>query len=95
MKLNPRSFGMAAGCAAAIFYLGCMLLMHFASPEALVTFFNSLLHGLDIEPILRTEVGWALSLFGLINTFVLAWLFGALMAMIYNLASSPRKRSPV
>ncbi|MDA0767295.1 MAG: DUF5676 family membrane protein [Verrucomicrobia bacterium] len=90
MTLNPKCLGLASGAAASLFYLGCILLMHASSPDALVVFFNSILHGLDIGPIMLSEVSWSLSLFGLVNTFVLSWLFGALVAVVYNLAA----RSP-
>ena len=84
-QLHPLRFGLATGTAAAIFYLGCVLVMLFAGSEEMVVFFNSLLHGLDVEPILMLDVGLGMALLGLINTFGIAWLFGATLAALYNL----------
>ncbi|MEZ5275564.1 MAG: DUF5676 family membrane protein [Opitutaceae bacterium] len=84
MKLNPKGLGLAFGVAAVFFYLGCILLMTIAGRGALVVFFNALLHGLDIGPILSAKVSFWMTILGLVNTFILSWLFGALIAVVYN-----------
>lgn len=91
-QLHPLRFGLATGTAAAIFYLGCVLVMLFAGHEEMVVFFNSLLHGFDIEPILMLDVGFGTALFGLVNTFGIAWLFGATLAALYNLFGGGNQR---
>jgi len=84
MKLNIVRFGSACGLAAGTFYAGCAILMALAGRETLIAFFNGIFHGLDLTPILRMQVGLGESLLGLINTVILSWLFGALVAAIYN-----------
>ena len=91
MSLNPFRFGLALATAAGVFYLGCVLVMAVAGPTSLATFFNGLFHGIDLSPILVDEVGFWITLGGLINTVVLSWIFGALIAVVYNLAA-PRGR---
>jgi hypothetical protein len=50
-----------------------------------VVFFNSLLHGLNVESILKTSVPAGEVVLGLITTFILGWFAGVLIAGFYNL----------
>jgi hypothetical protein len=84
--LNPRCLGLAFGATGLMFYLGCMLTMATVPQKSAVTFFNSLLHGLDVGPILKTSVPPTQVVLGLITTFVLGWFAGVLIAGIYNLS---------
>jgi hypothetical protein len=54
--------------------------------ETAVTFFNSLLHGINVEPILKTSVPLGQVALGLVTTFILGWFAGVLIAGIYNLS---------
>jgi hypothetical protein len=83
--LNPKYLGLAFGATGLVFYLGCMLTMATAPHEAAVIFFNSLLHGLDVGPVLKTSVPPAQVALGLATTFSLGWFAGVLIAGIYNL----------
>ena len=85
-SLNPRCLGFAFGATGLIFYLGCMLTMAIVPRESAVIFFNSLLHGLDVGPILRTSVPPAQVALGLATTCILSWFAGVLIAGIYNLS---------
>lgn len=76
--------GLAVGATGAILYIGCIILMVSVGREGTIFFFNSLLHGLDVEPIIRMSVPPLDALFGLIQTFIFGWLVGALIAAIYN-----------
>jgi len=49
-SLNPRGRGLAFGATGLVFYLGCMLTMATVPQDSAVTFFNSLMHGLDVGP---------------------------------------------
>jgi len=84
--LDPRCLGFAFGATGLVFYLGCMLTMATVPQESAVTFFNSLLHGIDVEPILKTSVPPAQVVLGLFTTFILGWFAGVLIAVIYNLS---------
>jgi len=74
-----------------MFYLGCMLTMATVPRDSAVTFFNSLLHGLDVGPILKTSVPPAEVLLGLVSTSVLGWFAGVLTAGFYNLSLRMKK----
>lgn len=89
--LNPRCMGLAFGATGLVFYLGCMLTMATVPRESAVMFFNSLLHGLDVGPVLRTSVPLTNVALGLVTTFILGWFAGVLIAGIYNLSLGARK----
>lgn len=92
MPLNPKRLGFAVAIAASVFYLGCVVIMALAGPPALVGFFNGLFHGADLGPIMQNKVGAWTTITGLINTFVLSWLFGALVAVVYNGAVTSNRK---
>ncbi|MEW5976364.1 MAG: DUF5676 family membrane protein [Acidobacteriota bacterium] len=83
--LNPKRLGLGFGATGVAFYLGCMLTMATVPREKAVVFFNSLLHGLNVEPILKTSVPVGEVALGLITTFILGWFAGVLIAGFYNL----------
>ena len=84
MRIDIKSFGMAWGITFALLYMGCVLVMAIAGRETTVFFFNSLLHGLDVGPIIRMDMPWWEMIMGIIETFILGWLTGAAIASIYN-----------
>ncbi len=84
-RLNPIRLGWGVGATGVVFYVGCMLTMATVPREKAVVFFNSLLHGLNVEPILQTSVPASEVVLGLITTFVLGWFAGVLIAGFYNL----------
>jgi hypothetical protein len=84
--IDIRRFGLAWGATAALLYLGCVLVMSTVPLETQVLFFNSLMHGVDVTPILRSNMPvWEMAI-GLVETFVLAWLVGASIASVYNVS---------
>lgn len=89
-KIDVKRFGFAVGSTVALLYLGCVVVLMVAGHETPVRFGNSLLHGLDISGIIRTDVPLLEALFGLIETFVIAWLSGASIASIYNASMRSR-----
>lgn len=84
-RLNPQRLGLGFGATGVVFYLGCMLTMATVPRETAVVFFNSLLHGLNVEAILQTSVPTSEVALGLITTFILGWFAGVLIATFYNL----------
>jgi len=90
-KLSIKRLGMGVGSTGAILYLGCILLMVTVGREGTIWFFNSLLHGLDTSSIIRMDVPIWQALLGIIQTFVLGWLIGALIASVYNFNLKPEK----
>ena len=83
-RINVNKFGFAMGLTAAILYAGCMIVLATAGQEGSITFFNSLLHGLDTTSIIRVDVPIWEALIGIVQTFIIAWLTGALIAAFYN-----------
>lgn len=82
--INVKKFGLATGLTGALLYLGCMLVMATVGHDGTVTFFNSLLHGLDVASIVRINVPLWEAGIGIVETFVLGWLIGAAIAGFYN-----------
>lgn len=83
--INVKRMGLAFGVTGTLLYLGCVLVMATVSKKAAVLFFNSLLHGVDVTPILRSQMPlWEVGL-GIVETFILGWLIGATIAAFYNL----------
>lgn len=64
--------------------------MLLAPRETVVQFFNSILHGWDVAPIMRWQMPWWEAVLGTVEVFVLGWLFGALAVVLYNLVQ-PRR----
>ena len=82
--INTRKFGLALGATAVLLYFGCILLMITVGRDGTVLFFNSILHGFDVAPIVRMNVPIGEVLLGIIETFILGWMIGACIASIYN-----------
>ncbi len=82
--LNVQRFGLAFGVAAALLYVGCVVFMGVLGQQSTITFFNSLLHGLDVRLIIRMDVPFRDTVFGIIETFILGWVFGVVIGVVYN-----------
>ncbi len=91
--ISIRRFGFALGAGCGLAYLACVFVMLTAPRETVVRFFNSLLHGWNVEPIMRWDMPWSEAIIGTLEVSVLGWFFGALVAMLYNLAAR-RPRGP-
>mgnify|MGYP001792404515 CR=1 FL=1 len=83
-SINPCRLGLAFSLTGVVFYLACILTMSTVPREKQIIFYNSLLHGLDVTPIMRMNVPLGEVLLGIISTFVLAWFAGAMVAGFYN-----------
>ena len=88
--INPKRAGFGFGGTLAIFYLGCVFVMLTVPQDAVVRFFNSIMHGWHVEPIMRWDMPWWEAAIGVVEIFILGWLFGALFAVLYNLCATPR-----
>ena len=82
--INVKKMGLAFGLTFALLHVGCVSVVLFTPREVTIAFFNSLLHGLDVTSILRTEMSALEMTYGFIQIFVLGWLIGASIASIYN-----------
>lgn len=82
--INVKKFGLAVGLTMFAFRLGCILVFSLTTREQAIAFSNTLLHGVDVTPILRSEMTVQEMAYGLIQIFILGWLAGASIASIYN-----------
>lgn len=87
--LNITRFGFALGASAALLYLVCMVITMTAPKPFVIAFFNSVLHGIDVGPIMRWEMPWWEMVVGVLEVFIFGWLFGAVFAVLYNLGRRP------
>ncbi len=90
--LSVRRFGLALGATSALLYIGCVFVMMTASREDVVAFFNSMMHGIDIEPIMRWDMPWWEAVIGAVEVFILGWLVGAVLAAFYNIGLKPKDK---
>lgn len=83
-RLSIPRFGFAVAVACAIAYLGCVFVMVTVPQDVAIRFFNSLMHGVDVTTIMRWDMPLWETVLGVVEIFVLGWLFGALIAGCYN-----------
>lgn len=83
-KLSPLRFGIAIGVAGAILYIACMVFMAVTPKENVAWISNSVLHGVNIQSVMRESVPLVQSLVGIVSTFVGGLIFGSLSACVYN-----------
>jgi hypothetical protein len=84
--ISIKKLGLAFGLTAALLYFGCALVMFTVGHDGTVSFFNSLLHGIDVSSIIRMNISPFEELIGIVQTFILGWLVGACVAAIYNVS---------
>lgn len=85
-SINIKKFGLAFGLTGAVSYVGCILLMATVGHAGAVSFFNSLFHGLDVSSIIRMNIPLWEAMIGIVQIFILSWLVGACIAVIYNVS---------
>lgn len=83
-KLNSNKIGIALGITLATLYIGCALLMFTAGKTGTVNFFNSILHGLDVSSIVRSEISTGETFLGLVEIFLIGWGAGTFFSFLYN-----------
>lgn len=84
-RLHVTKLGFATGTTIAIMYSGCILISLCLGNEAVSRFFGYLAHGFDFTTIIRkTPVTFIEAVIGIIEWFIIAWLIGATIAVIYN-----------
>lgn len=83
--LSPTRFGFGLAMGAALSYLGCAFVMATVPHDVAVRFFNSIMHGVNVAPIMRWDMPWWEMVIGVLEIFILGWLFGAIVAVFYNI----------
>lgn len=89
-RLSVVRFACALASVSALLYVGCVFVMLTVPKEAVIKFFNSLMHGVDVTSIMRWDMPWWEAVIGVIEMFILGWLVGAVFAAVYNLVPARR-----
>jgi uncharacterized protein DUF5676 len=85
--MDVKKAGFALGATFGLLYFGCVFVMLTVPKEAVVRFFNSIMHGWNVEPIMRWDMPWWEAVIGVIEITILGWLIGSLVAVLYNLGT--------
>lgn len=93
IALSPRQLGFALASTSALLYLGCAFVMLTVPQNTAIRFFNSMMHGVDVTSIVRWEMPWYEMVIGVLEVFILGWLIGATIAVVYNLGATQKARS--
>jgi len=86
MRLSVKRLGFSLGSAFALLYLGCVFVMATVPKDAALRFFNSMMHGIDVEPIVRWDMPESEMIIGVLEVFIVGWLLGAVIAYFYNVS---------
>ncbi|MEO7088656.1 MAG: DUF5676 family membrane protein [Bacteroidia bacterium] len=84
--ISIKKLGLAFGLTGALFYFGCAIVMLILGHDSTIIFFNSLLHGFDVSSIIRMNISLGEDLIGIVETFILCWLIGVCVAIMYNIS---------
>lgn len=83
-KLNAFQFGFAMGITGSIFYV-LIVLLSLMSEKTVVNGMNLLFHGFDFAPLMQDHTPFGINdLLGAILIFLLFFLFGSIVAGVYN-----------
>lgn len=85
--ISPKRLGFSLACTFTILYIGCVFVMMMVPKEVAISFFNSLMHGVDVTSIMRWEMPLIEMIIGILETFILSWFVGATIAVFYNLGA--------
>ncbi len=91
-KLHTGKFALGTASAGLLFYLSCLIFMSLAGHDFTIWIFNALLHGLDVQSILRDRVPMGQTLAGLLLTAVIFGGIGFTTSLIYNYLITKSKK---
>ena len=83
-RLSVTRLGFAYAMLFASLYAASMMIVMAGSRDTVVAFFNSVLHGIDVGPIMRWDMPWWEMVVGVLEVFLLGWLCGMATAIFYN-----------
>ncbi len=89
-RIDTKAMGFALGLCFSLLYLASVFIVHTVPRPSAVIFFNSIIHGIDVSSIMRWEMPWWEMVIGVLQVFIIGWLFGSAVAILYNWASVPR-----
>jgi Na+-translocating ferredoxin:NAD+ oxidoreductase RnfD subunit len=73
-RLNVTRLGFAVACLFAVLYGASMLIVMTGPKDTVVAFFNSILHGIDVGPIMRWQMPWWEMVIGILEVFIIGRL---------------------
>lgn len=83
--IDPRKLGISIGFTFFLLYIGCMILMYYLGHDGTVTYFNNMLHGIDISTIVKMNITLAEAFAGIIEIFILGTFIGICIGGFYNI----------
>lgn len=84
-RLHVTKFGFAVGTTVALIYFSCILISLCIGNEAVAKFFGYLTHGFDFTSLVKSNpITISEAVIGIIEWFIIAWLFGSSIAVLYN-----------
>lgn len=81
----PIKLGIATGITGLLLYLGGFAFISMATPETVVIFLNTLLHGVNVTRIM--DFNAAFSWLGVLYSFVISGVLGFIVGLVYALCS--------
>ncbi|MEJ2701275.1 MAG: DUF5676 family membrane protein [Sedimentisphaerales bacterium] len=90
-RLSVTRLGFAFAALFAVLYAVSMVIVMTGPRDTVIAFFNSIFHGIDVAPIMRWEMPWWEMVVGILEVFIIGWLYGAALANLYNLFAGKAK----
>lgn len=84
-KIDPKKLGLSIGFTFFLLYIGCMIMMYFLGHNGTITYFNNMLHGIDISTIIKMNITLGEALGGIIEIFILGTFIGICIGGFYNI----------
>ncbi|MBS3074759.1 hypothetical protein J4447_04910 [Candidatus Pacearchaeota archaeon] len=82
-RINASRFGLSFGIAGGIISLICGILLAIA-PSFTISLFGAIFHGIDLSQIASKSVGIGGIILGIIEVFIIGYIFGWLVGVFYN-----------
>ena len=82
-KINVKAFALASASTFGIVSIVCALLFWIA-PSFALSLSSKLFHGIDLTGIAKAGFSLSSAIIGLVLAVILGYLFGALLAVLYN-----------
>jgi len=82
-NINANKLGLSVGIAGAVLSVLCALLIALA-PAFTIGVFGAIFHGIDISQIANTTISFGGVILGIIDVFIIGYIFGWLVGSLYN-----------
>ena len=82
-NINVKTSGLSLAILSTLLSLLCAL-SYWLFPSLTISYFNYIVHGIDITQIITTSISLGSIVIGLIEIIIYAYITGALFAWVYN-----------